>query len=367
MPRSATRMRLSPSKWKGLVTTPTVSTPSSRTARAITGAAPVPVPPPIPAVMNTMCAPDRCSRISGKDSSAAPRPISGFAPAPSPSVSFEPNWIFCSAFDWCSACASVLATTKLTPSSLALIMLLTALPPAPPTPRTVMRGLSSCTSGALKLMVMSMPPRIDSRLANSPKKSLVEPTHQTAPLPLRLRRGVRIVGFRRTRRAGNKKPQGCCVSRPCGCRGQTGKCLRPSDADLLVQNLRRHFAHSAELRATPGQHRPSSGDDIEAALLQPRLHFAENFFQPRLDDARHHGTAHAVAAPVALLAHQRHFYEVSAAVHCAKGGAIERFDALCRRKRRRQHLGDIGRDMGAPQRHRIDMDERIFHENCNRQ
>jgi len=39
-----------------------------------------------------------------------------------------------SAFDMVSACASVLATTKSTPCSPAVIMLLTALPPAPPTP-----------------------------------------------------------------------------------------------------------------------------------------------------------------------------------------------------------------------------------------
>ena len=31
--------------------------PISRAARATTGAAPVPVPPPMPAVMNTMCEP----------------------------------------------------------------------------------------------------------------------------------------------------------------------------------------------------------------------------------------------------------------------------------------------------------------------
>ena len=37
------------------MTTPTVSTPSSLAARAITGAAPVPVPPPMPAVIKTMC------------------------------------------------------------------------------------------------------------------------------------------------------------------------------------------------------------------------------------------------------------------------------------------------------------------------
>ena len=36
-------------------------------------------------------------------------------------------------------------------------MLLTAFPPAPPTPHTMMRGFSSLNSGALKLIVISWP------------------------------------------------------------------------------------------------------------------------------------------------------------------------------------------------------------------
>ena len=56
-PGSATRMRRWPSNWNGLVTTPTVRMPCSRAARAMTGAAPVPVPPPMPAVTKTMCEP----------------------------------------------------------------------------------------------------------------------------------------------------------------------------------------------------------------------------------------------------------------------------------------------------------------------
>ena len=57
MPSSAAFMRREPSKPNGLVTMPTVSAPSSRAIRATTGAAPVPVPPPSPAVMNTMSEP----------------------------------------------------------------------------------------------------------------------------------------------------------------------------------------------------------------------------------------------------------------------------------------------------------------------
>ena len=148
MPASAMRRRREPSNWKGLVTTPTVRMPSSRAARATTGAAPVPVPPPMPAVMNTMCAPARWSRISSITSSAAARPTSGCEPAPRPSVTWSPIWMMRSARLIASACASVFATTKSTPESPASIMLFTALPPPPPTPNTVILGLSSRMSGA---------------------------------------------------------------------------------------------------------------------------------------------------------------------------------------------------------------------------
>ena len=53
-----------------------------------------------------------------------------------------------------SACASVLATMKSTPERPETIMLLTALPPAPPTPHTMMRGFSSLSSGAFRLIDM---------------------------------------------------------------------------------------------------------------------------------------------------------------------------------------------------------------------
>jgi hypothetical protein len=73
-----------------------------------------------------------------------------------------------SAFDMVSACASVFATTKSTPWSPALIMLLTALPPAPPTPNTVMRGLSSRISGIFRLMVMIASSLMGGRLRRPP-------------------------------------------------------------------------------------------------------------------------------------------------------------------------------------------------------
>ena len=57
---------------------------------AITGAAPVPVPPPSPQVINTISASFKASSISSFDSKAASLPVAGLAPAPNPPVNFSP-------------------------------------------------------------------------------------------------------------------------------------------------------------------------------------------------------------------------------------------------------------------------------------
>ena len=81
-----------PSVEKGLVTTPTVKIPFPLAISAITGAAPVPVPPPIPAVKKSILVfASNSSIILSSLSSAAFLPISGFDPAPKPSVRVAPN------------------------------------------------------------------------------------------------------------------------------------------------------------------------------------------------------------------------------------------------------------------------------------
>ena len=84
MPCSAWTARRLPSKPKGLVTTPTVRAPTDRATSATTGAPPVPVPPPSPAVMKIMSEPLRTSSSSALCSSAAARPISGWHRPPDP-------------------------------------------------------------------------------------------------------------------------------------------------------------------------------------------------------------------------------------------------------------------------------------------
>mmetsp|Transcript_29391 Transcript_29391/g.113811 ORF Transcript_29391/g.113811 Transcript_29391/m.113811 type:complete len:211 (-) Transcript_29391:368-1000(-) len=83
-PRFPCDILLRPSNINGFVTTPTVRQPSSFATEAITGAAPVPVPPPIPAVINTRSPPARDFAISDLDSSAACFPTAGSPPAPRP-------------------------------------------------------------------------------------------------------------------------------------------------------------------------------------------------------------------------------------------------------------------------------------------
>src|SRR5580693_5352678 len=59
--------------------------------------------------------------------------------------------------DEARACASVLATMKSTPDRPAATMLLTALPPAPPTPQTMICGFNSFSSGAFRLIGIFLP------------------------------------------------------------------------------------------------------------------------------------------------------------------------------------------------------------------
>ena len=75
-----------------MVTIPTVRISISLASFEITGAAPVPVPPPIPAVIKTILV--LVSNIflkSSKLSTAACSPTSGLAPAPKPSVRLIPS------------------------------------------------------------------------------------------------------------------------------------------------------------------------------------------------------------------------------------------------------------------------------------
>ena len=143
-PSSAWSILRSPSKRNGMVTMPTVRMPSSLEMRAMTGAAPVPVPPPMPAVMNAILVPSfSILRTDSRLSSAASRAFAGLLPAPRPSL---PSCKCTGTGESLRACASVLQSTNDTSWMPSLYMWLTALPPPPPTPITLIIQFSLCGS-----------------------------------------------------------------------------------------------------------------------------------------------------------------------------------------------------------------------------
>ena len=159
IPESAFVILVFASNLNGFVTTPTVSAPFDFAMLAITGAAPVPVPPPIPHVTNTISAPSIAAVNSSIFSCAAFSPISGCAPAPRPFVSFSPICIALGALHSCKACASVFTPTNSTPNILSSIILFTALLPAPPTPTTTIfaDALDSFVSIFIKVNASFLP------------------------------------------------------------------------------------------------------------------------------------------------------------------------------------------------------------------
>ena len=113
----------------------------------------VPVPPPIPAVMNTISVPsDKAWRMVSAYCSAKLRAISGLAPAPRP---FSPMSSLLGMLEPSSACLSVLIMRKETSSIPVSYICSTALEPPPPTPTTLMMewfswvGLKSNSRAAL--------------------------------------------------------------------------------------------------------------------------------------------------------------------------------------------------------------------------
>src|SRR4029077_16345565 len=98
MPSSAVSLRMRPSNAKGRVTTPMVRAPASFASSATMAADPMPVPPPMPAVMNTMSESWTTAESSVRLSSAASRPRVQSPPAPGPRVPFVPIWPLTSAW-----------------------------------------------------------------------------------------------------------------------------------------------------------------------------------------------------------------------------------------------------------------------------
>src|SRR5712692_6977601 len=252
-PSSARDMRLPPSNRKGLVTTATVSALSSRAMLAMIGAPPVPVPPPRPAVTNTISAPWSVSRILSASWSAASRPISGFAPAPSP---FLPMWIFVGAREMPRACMSVLTAMNSTPSSPAAIIVLTAFPPPPPTPITLIFAPAIVSFSSS--WNMQSPPLILKELPEPPFHPFDGPP-QPAPVPPPVHRQIVLMVQGVKDQADARRVHGIIhllvkAADPAGDALPRGQ----------VQHAFRHIRHALHHRSAAGDHHTARHDPFIA-------------------------------------------------------------------------------------------------------
>src|SRR5262245_652522 len=306
----------------GLVTTATVRMPRSFASDATTGAAPVPVPPPSPAVMKTMSAPSSSRVIVSGSSSAAPLPTSGLEPAPSPWVSLAPSWIFTGAGEARSACRSVLATMKSTPVNSAAIMRLTALPPPPPRPITLIfaaGGTSSSSKSGRRVRSFSIesspdgtavrrrPARVrfpspaapaeNSGACRSPaggRPPLEDFTEPSGQAPSQPREDGAVVGVdgRRTARLAARAVEGQsdpgAVDGGAHDVGQATDLGRNPPAHGLVEDCLGQLGHAFHDRAAARHHHPGGGRALEAGLGQVARDQREDLLHARLDDLRQH-------------------------------------------------------------------------------
>src|SRR3954466_15533349 len=268
MPCSACLRRRLPSKTKGLVTTPTVSAPTCRARSAITGAPPVPVPPPMPAVTKTMSAPSSASRILSRSSSAACRPISGLAPAPSPLVTCAPSWILVRARLCWRAWQSVLAAMKSTPVSPAMIIVLSALPPPPPTPTTLILAPRS-------FMSSMTPPNLE---------ELFYPAQKPVPDRRTVTRTEVRAAVLALPCAVEQKAHRRCVLRALHHVRETADAAGQPAPDRKPQHLFRQLGHAVQVGGASCQHGAGGEQVLLPGLLDLALHQLEQLLHPRFDD-----------------------------------------------------------------------------------
>src|SRR5207237_3794472 len=153
------------------------------------------------------------------------------------------------------------------------IMLLTALPPAPPTPKTVMRGLSSLMSGGVRLSAMvclSIYARFDSPRPTAAElvkfqwagkdssEALAKPSSDlseitVSPCP-ELPRMPRFDVFKMSVLRIDEQTRGSRERCALRLTGQPAEPERTADTHRPAAHLGRDFANAGELRRATAQH-----------------------------------------------------------------------------------------------------------------
>src|SRR5262245_22704709 len=271
-----------------------VRMPNSLATRAITEAAPVPVPPPMPAAMKTIWLPVKLARMSSIASSAAASPISGLEPAPKPSVRLTPSCTRVVAVEASSACASVLATMKSTPLRPAAIILLMALPPAPPTPITAIRGFMSVALALANPEPAPAPasalmPRPRSQLHTwpAPLKACLQPTPNAPQVPAALEMPLAAAhaGGRIERHLRQTQHRG--IGGTCGPRRPAVRRLWVSGTHVFAEKLSDKGAQTRELASPSRDNHTRTCAGRDAGTLEPLGNLAVQSLDPAAHNLAH--------------------------------------------------------------------------------
>src|SRR5260370_24879192 len=255
----------------------------------------------MPAVMNAMCAPRNASAIRSRASSAAALPMSGLAPAPRPVL---PNWITWLARERASACASVFITMKSTPCTPRLIMCCTALPPAPPTPTTLMivplvsvssisKSILPPSSMKLGVIRQEIGQPLVARQPPAPARILCSEISQEpifhASQTLSQRAGLHgnLPAAHALRTAFDEQTHRCRITWIETDICQTACVFRHADTHRLQEDVFAEFDHTGHHRCAAGQHHAAAQQFFVARLAHDLLHEREQFFHARFDHTPH--------------------------------------------------------------------------------
>ena len=177
---------------------------------------------------------------------------------------FRPSWILRSARLWLSAWASVLATMKSTPWTSDWIMLAMALPPAPPTPITLIRGRSSSTSGRMKSMLMRCLPYALAHMRRAPSKLLLHDAILRCEQKVNAHSCFPHISSILSPKCRNQALQPCC-------RTAFRRCPRRRETDAQVELVRRReLGEAGRASRKPGRYAPRAGPACSAGRSAPR-------------------------------------------------------------------------------------------------
>src|SRR6516162_1144538 len=242
-----------------------------------------------------------------------------------------------SAFDVVSAWASVLATTNSTPCRPLAIMLLTALPPAPPVPNTVIRGLSSRISGIFRLMLISASSYAEVTAASDrsaairwnvveSSEALAQPSSDPCDIAAaccRVPRCPRFEMLEMCRLRVNQQPGRDRESRPLCLFGQAADAKRSADPHRTAQDLRGKPRQSGELARAAGENDAAARLGRERRSRQAVAHHFENLFDARFDDTHQVGARHE-ARRLDLALNRRHGDHVALVGAAGEHAAVKR-------------------------------------------